>query len=346
MMTNSKKFKFKALGPGIDKIPSNISLDVTVIALEHATFTHLKFQSFKQFTKLQIIKLYDGQISNIHPGAFEGFGIQRQKWTSYGIFLTGNKLHDLKSEMWQGISTLNTLFLNNNYVSMLRRGTFSTLEGRNVNLRKLNLCQNSISVVENGTWSGLTQLSVLNLSRNKLKALPPNIFSGLESLTDLNLDDNMIAIIDQKALAGVPVLSTLTLVCNQLDTFITDSLQYRNGFHNLTQVSVLFSCNPLKCGPEICWMMESEAGLISTDLFDLSDFHLICQNKDHPTLSLFSLDQAHLNCSQDTKDSFADSEGKFGLHSVVTQKVMFVIVSSSNICEQRNIPAGDTFLPQ
>ncbi len=269
-----------------------------------------RFQSFKKFTNLQILLLTDGQISNIHPGAFEGFGKQRQNRAFYSISLSKNKLHQLKANIWQSIATLNVLNLDHNNISVLRSGVFSTLGGRSINLNHLGLGQNSISVIESGTWSGLTQLSVLCFSGNKLKELPPSIFSGLASLLHLNLDNNLITTVNYKAFTGVPLLSAVQFGCNQLDTFISESLEYRNSLYNETKVKILFSCNPLKCGPDICWMKESDSGWISTLTFDLSDSHLTCHNKDHTT-TLLPLNQVDLNCSKNVKKSIKVSEGKF-----------------------------------
>ena len=59
-------------------------------------------------------------------------------------------------------------------------------------LKKLDLYNNDISVIESNAFSGLSSVEELNLGNNNISLIKPNAFSGLIAMTQLWLFDNQL----------------------------------------------------------------------------------------------------------------------------------------------------------
>ncbi|XP_038128500.1 adhesion G protein-coupled receptor A3 isoform X2 [Cyprinodon tularosa] len=86
-----------------------------------------------------------------------------------------------------------TLILNNNKIQELRSGAFFGLS----NLEKLDLRSNMISRIEPGAFLGLRALKKLDLFNNSISCLNGDIFKGLDSLSRLNLSGNLFSSLAQ-----------------------------------------------------------------------------------------------------------------------------------------------------
>ncbi|KAM8859753.1 adhesion G protein-coupled receptor A3 isoform 1-T2 [Spinachia spinachia] len=82
-----------------------------------------------------------------------------------------------------------SLNLSNNKISLLRNGSFYGLAA----LEKLDLRNNLISTVEPGAFRGLLALRRLDLSNNRIGCLSPEMFLDLGSLSKLNLSGNIFS---------------------------------------------------------------------------------------------------------------------------------------------------------
>ncbi|XP_069546000.1 adhesion G protein-coupled receptor A3 isoform X1 [Brachyistius frenatus] len=82
-----------------------------------------------------------------------------------------------------------SLNLSNNKISLLRNGSFYGLAA----LEKLDLRNNLISTVEPGAFRGLLALRRLDLSNNRIGCLSPGMFLNLGSLSKLNLSGNIFS---------------------------------------------------------------------------------------------------------------------------------------------------------
>uniref|UniRef100_A0A0B7BBF9 TIR domain-containing protein n=2 Tax=Arion vulgaris TaxID=1028688 RepID=A0A0B7BBF9_9EUPU len=82
------------------------------------------------------------------------------------------------------------LILNSNNIETLQSNVFSSY----VLMENLDLCANSISVLENDSFRGLSRLKYLNLTSNELKiyTFPVLIFEPLKSLKMLRIDNNIL----------------------------------------------------------------------------------------------------------------------------------------------------------
>nr|XP_020454994.1 adhesion G protein-coupled receptor A1 isoform X3 [Monopterus albus] len=82
-----------------------------------------------------------------------------------------------------------SLNLSNNKISLLRNGSFYGLAA----LEKLDLKNNLISTVEPGAFRGLLALRRLDLSNNRIGCLSPDMFLDLGNLSKLNLSGNIFS---------------------------------------------------------------------------------------------------------------------------------------------------------
>ncbi|XP_039994623.1 adhesion G protein-coupled receptor A3 isoform X2 [Xiphias gladius] len=108
-----------------------------------------------------------------------------------------------------------SLNLSNNKISLLRNGSFYGLAA----LEKLDLKNNLISTVEPGAFRGLLALRRLDLSNNRIGCLSPEMFLDLGSLSKLNLSGNIFSTLTVGLFAHLVALRVLhfhteTLFCD------------------------------------------------------------------------------------------------------------------------------------
>ncbi|XP_037001310.2 leucine-rich repeat-containing protein 19 [Artibeus jamaicensis] len=86
-------------------------------------------------------------------------------------------------------------FIENNVIILCNNSC-----GNLSNLKILNICRNSIHVIQQGAFIGLNKLKQLYLCQNKIVQLNPNISVPLENLKLLNLQDNLMSYLDRPPL--------------------------------------------------------------------------------------------------------------------------------------------------
>ncbi|XP_026880831.2 adhesion G protein-coupled receptor A2 isoform X2 [Electrophorus electricus] len=117
-----------------------------------------------------------------------------------------------------------SLNLSNNRIRVLRNGSFAGLHS----LDKLDLRNNLISAVMPGAFQSLTVLRKLDLSNNRIGCLTPDIFQGLANLTKLNISGNIFSSLDPNIFQE---LSSLKLVNFDSEFLSCDcSLRWVPGF--------------------------------------------------------------------------------------------------------------------
>lgn len=150
--------------------------------------------------------------------------------------LTRNKLQDIVSlgfADWSPTCTpnLESLDLSDNDLSALPDGSFSGLK----RLTTLMLQDNDIRHVGDDALTGLTGLKQLNISSNRLVALPPELFSDTRQLTKLILSNNSLAVLAPGLLDSLEILQVLDLSNNEL----TSRWVNRDTFARLNRLVIL-----------------------------------------------------------------------------------------------------------
>lgn len=135
--------------------------------------------------------------------------------------LTRNRLRDVKV-LWFGSLTppnfnrcglnLKTLDLSNNSFDSLPDSVFSKL----TNLKDLKLQYNGLSYMADHALDGLTSLISLNLANNKLINLPPEMFSDTKEIKELYLQNNSINVLAPGLFNGLSNLLVLDLSDNDI----------------------------------------------------------------------------------------------------------------------------------
>ena len=162
-------------------------------------------------------------ISEIELGACKG--LNTLIWHELGV----NKLNSIHSNIFIGLSNLQTLGLASNILRTLEPNVFQKLP----KLRLLSLSYNQLFKIRKDMWGGISSLKVLHLRSNKISTLPSGVFGNL------------------------PYLEELDLEFNQLKTLNQDIFTTRDGGH--TSGSVLqISNNPVHCDQNLCCLRQED----------------------------------------------------------------------------------------
>ena len=113
--------------------------------------------------------------------------------------LSANQLTYLPEGLFQGLTKLQCLWLNNNQLRALPEGLFQGL----ITLQYIELYNNHLSALPEGLFQGLTALAAISLSRNKLSDLPEGLFQELTALRDLYLSHNHLNVLPQGLFEGL-----------------------------------------------------------------------------------------------------------------------------------------------
>lgn len=132
-------------------------------------------------TNLQYFSARDNKIETIDSGAFSGCSTKLKY-----LKLSGNRLSQLDKVVFTGLSRLEQLELQDNYLGQMP-----------------NVC-------------GLGQLRAVRLDGNKIKRLDDRCFCGLREILFINLSSNFIEFVASESFAGLTKLEELNLSENRL----------------------------------------------------------------------------------------------------------------------------------
>ena len=146
-----------------------------------------------------------------------------------------------------------------NYINIIKEGTFKYLGS----LEHLILCDNSIKEIEDGTFTGLSNLIELNLYYNQLgtsyydySLIKRDRWDGLTSLRKLSLRRNRIGTLQAGAFSNLPNMKELDLRDNTDLKTLDSNIFEPNGHPN--QLLLDISENELDCDAALCWLKEGE----------------------------------------------------------------------------------------
>ncbi|PAA85425.1 hypothetical protein BOX15_Mlig016971g3 [Macrostomum lignano] len=152
------------------------------------------------------------------------------------------------SEVPEDIPTnVQELHLENNKITLIRRGTFRRL----TQLRRLFLNGNQISRLEEGAFEGLDNLYSLVLSRNSIRELPRGIFQGLKFLQLLLLDANKLTCIPEDIFHETRNLAILSLYKNEIKSIAETTFAPLRSIQQLT-----IAGNPFVCDCNLRWLND------------------------------------------------------------------------------------------
>ncbi|XP_019622291.1 PREDICTED: insulin-like growth factor-binding protein complex acid labile subunit [Branchiostoma belcheri] len=206
--------------------PTPVLLNLLELSLEDNSITTLERSPFRLRPNLQILRLGGNKITNVVSGAFDGLS-QLLK-----LYLNRNNIETV--EAFSGIdspSSLEMLDLQGNKLTSIAISMFTGVPL----LTELNLSSNNISTIEDGSFSGLKKLRVLYLHSNQILRLTNETFMGLSSLKSLVLANNKIQNLPDMVFNGAIALEFLDLVSNGISKITRKTF---SGLFNLTALSL------------------------------------------------------------------------------------------------------------
>ncbi|KAM3862005.1 toll-like receptor 8 [Diretmus argenteus] len=207
---NASNIIFDCRGRKLKSVPKDITSNATELDLSENNIQNITTDSFSALSNLTVLNMsrinQDSGLKDVAEHAFKNLTKLHE------LRMSGNQLETVPSNLPLGLRILE---LNTNKILLLDNRSFSGI----TNVTKLlifkncyfwNPCGKSI-VIGNNSFSGLTQLQVLALSFNNLTHVP----KGLPKSVDrLELHANRIQHIFENDFLGLPNLRILTLQGN------------------------------------------------------------------------------------------------------------------------------------
>ena len=178
-------------------------------------------------TKEHLAGITHLNVSSFDPlknGDFDGLTALTTLW------LDGNDLTSLPTDIFDGLTALTTLELNDNSLASLPSGVFDDL----TSLTTLQLYFNDLTSLPSGIFDNNTSLATLDLGGNDLALLPSGIFDKLTALTFLDLGDNDLTSLPSDIFDELTALTYLDLFLPDLTSLPSDI------FDELTSLTTFF----------------------------------------------------------------------------------------------------------
>uniref|UniRef100_A0A673H307 Slit homolog 2 protein-like n=1 Tax=Sinocyclocheilus rhinocerous TaxID=307959 RepID=A0A673H307_9TELE len=158
---------------------------------------------------------------------------------------SGQKLTKIPDHIPQYTAELR---LNNNEFTVLEAtGIFKKLP----QLRKINLSNNKITDIEEGTFEGASGVNELILTSNRLESVHYSMLKGLGGLRTLMLRSNKISCVNNSSFTGLSSVRLLSLYDNLITSM---SLGAFDTLHSLSTLNLL--ANPFNCNCHLAWLGE------------------------------------------------------------------------------------------
>ncbi|XP_028831928.1 slit homolog 2 protein isoform X4 [Denticeps clupeoides] len=140
------------------------------------------------------------------------------------------------------------LRLNNNEFTVLEAtGIFKKLP----QLRKINLSNNKITDIEEGTFEGAGGVNELILTSNRLENIHYSMLKGLGGLRTLMLRSNKITCVSNSSFTGLSSVRLLSLYDNLITSMSPGAF---DTLHSLSTLNLL--ANPFSCNCHLAWLGE------------------------------------------------------------------------------------------
>ncbi|XP_075947973.1 slit homolog 2 protein isoform X1 [Anarhichas minor] len=138
------------------------------------------------------------------------------------------------------------LRLNNNEFTVLEAtGIFKKLP----QLRKINLSNNRITDIEEGSFEGASGVNELILTSNRLENIHHLMLKGLSGLRTLMLRSNRISCVSNSSFVGLSSVRLLSLYDNQITSMNPGAF---DTLHSLSTLNLL--ANPFNCNCHLAWL--------------------------------------------------------------------------------------------
>uniref|UniRef100_A0A672LY12 Slit homolog 1 protein n=1 Tax=Sinocyclocheilus grahami TaxID=75366 RepID=A0A672LY12_SINGR len=272
-------------GNKISELPKGIFdglFSLQLLLLNANKINCLRVDSFQDLQNLNLLSLYDNKLQTIVKGTFSSLrAIQtlhlaqnpfmcdcHLKWLADYLQdnpietsgarctsprrLANKRIGQIKSKKFR-CSAKEQYFipgirLNNNEFTVLEAtGIFKKLP----QLRKINLSNNKITDIEEGTFEGASGVNELILTSNRLESVHYSMLKGLGGLRTLMLRSNKISCVNNSSFTGLSSVRLLSLYDNLITSM---SLGAFDTLHSLSTLNLL--ANPFNCNCHLAWLGE------------------------------------------------------------------------------------------
>lgn len=189
----------------IDDDPFVGLIRLVVLDLSRNALTHMKSKFFKDLLFLQILDLRNNSITFIEDNAFLPL------YNLHTLNLAENRLHQISVNLFNGLFVLSKLTLSNNLIVNVHAQAFKNCSA----LKELDLSSNAITEVP-AALNELSFLRTLDLGENQINTLRNGSFRNLELLTGLRLVDNGIGNLTEGMFWDLQNLQVLNLSKNKI----------------------------------------------------------------------------------------------------------------------------------
>ncbi len=239
--------------------------NVQILDISWNELTVLRRQTFRTLRNLVALNFSHNEIEEIEAFAFADLKELKE------LDLRNNRLDSLV-DYWGALSTLEALYLDDNSLTKVWRGTqtfffFISLKQSLPSLqlssdgfkslsylRILSVSQNAINDLEKNCLNGLHKLQKLNLSGNSIETVPNHLFREFFNvqLQELDLNNNDISSLPSNAFENLKYLVVLDLSRNNIRDIDEYTLVGLNALRKL----YLNSNNILAIGPKTFARLE------------------------------------------------------------------------------------------
>lgn len=178
---------------------------LVVLNMGNNALTRIDQHTFKDLSFLQILDLSNNSIGHIESGTFLPL------FNLHTLNLAENRLHILNNEMFNGLHVLSKLTLSNNLITAIESQVFHNCS----DLKDLSLASNQLNEVPLAVQD-LKLLKTLDLGENQITRIENGTFKTLDNLTGLRLIDNHLVNITVGMFANLPNLNVLNLAKNRI----------------------------------------------------------------------------------------------------------------------------------
>ncbi|RWS27852.1 leucine-rich repeats and immunoglobulin-like domains protein 3 [Leptotrombidium deliense] len=189
--------------------------NLNVLIVHHNNISTLLNSSLDVYRNLKYLDLSSNRVTNIPPDFFNSS-------TLLTLHLTNNKLSVIEKGAFDSLPELEKLKLGKNRLSSFPKDLFRKLS----KLKDLDLTRNKLRQIEGLTFLGLDKLQNLKIKRNQLTYLLDGAFYELGSLQNLHLDHNNLTHIRKGWLYGLSNLKQLQLSYNNISVIDGDGWDF------------------------------------------------------------------------------------------------------------------------
>ncbi|KAE8573754.1 toll-like receptor 7 [Halyomorpha halys] len=176
-----------------------------VLNLSHNALTRIDAKTFRDLFFLQILDLRNNSIGFIEDNAFLPL------YNLHTLNIAENRLHHITAHLFNGLFVLSKLTLNNNLIVNIDSQAFKNCS----DLKELDLSSNAIQEVPEAL-QGLSFLKTLDLGENEISGLKNGSFKNMNQLTGLRLIDNNIGNLTRGMFWDLTGLQVLNLAKNKI----------------------------------------------------------------------------------------------------------------------------------